>query len=173
MQFHTLPGMLERNLSFENNAGQPVARTRRLADATGPQPGRAQTPRSCSSCGSSYALDPAAAATNRRRTRAPAPRQSTRAGPAAAHSCGQVSWRCLPPSLRPADRSRRGASFIDLLNVLVSLLENSRVDFAATRAGRPPVAKTRGKLNLESATSSARWCARPSSTTSARWASTT
>jgi len=162
MNFHVVPAANERNIVFDDNASQPVARSgsreRVLSEEDLKRPaGAPSQPRTLS------APPPPV-----RRVDAPAGPSPPPAPPAPAPAVvmpgptlsvmtpGPFSF-ALPGGAAPV---ATGPSFLELLNVLVSLLENSRADLRGHSAQVGRLARRLSeKLNLDPAATAAIVCA--------------
>jgi response regulator RpfG family c-di-GMP phosphodiesterase len=181
MQFHSMPGMLDRNISFEG--GAPTAPSRKEAPRGGrervlevddlqrpaPAPGGPRTlsappppaqqppPLKRSAAASPPAVAPAppplpARAVAAQVAAAPAP------PPSIALSSGPPSTMLTSVAL--PGTAQGGSSFVDLLNVLVSLLESSRTDLRGHSAQVARLARRLAeKLNLDASMTASVVCA--------------
>ena len=163
MQFHTMPGKRERNIVFEDNSAQPIARgesrgrgERVLSeDELKRAPPPVPAPRTLSA-----PPPPPRRPTQAPTAQAPAqppppplPRVATIAPVLSVMTPGPFSF-ALPTGVAA------GPSFLDLLNVLVSLLENSRTDLRGHSAQVARLARRLAeKLNLDPATTASIVCA--------------
>jgi response regulator RpfG family c-di-GMP phosphodiesterase len=159
MQFHTLPSAREKGMVFENNASQPVAR------------GSGGRERVLS--GDELKRAPAVLPAQRTLSAPPPPRRAAPASPTQAQAA--LSPPPPPPVLilpaTPAERTpgrfasaipevAAGASFLELLNVLVSLLENARTDLRGHSAQVARLARRLAeKMSLDATTTSGIVCA--------------
>ena len=162
MQFHTMPAGRERNIVFEDNSSRPESRGRgervlsedelRRPPSPPPPPG----PRTLS----------APPPPKRRPTQAPAA-QPPPVPPPLPPSVPQLVMAPSMPVMTPGPFSfalpgaaAAGPSFIELLNVLVSLLENARTDLRGHSAQVARLARRLAeKLQLEPSTTAAIVCA--------------
>ena len=161
MQFHAIPGQRERNIVFEDNSSQPIAR--------GESRGRERV---LSEDDLKRPPAPAAAA----RTLSappPPPRRATQApvappvldlppppAPVVTVSPGLGVMTPGPFSFALPGGVAAGPSFLELLNVLVSLLENARTELRGHSAQVARLARRLAeKLNLEPGTTAAIVCA--------------
>jgi response regulator RpfG family c-di-GMP phosphodiesterase len=162
MQFHSMPGQRERNIVFEDNSAQPIARgesrgrERVLSeDELKRVPPPAPAPRTLSAPPPPprRAATQAPVAPPAQPPPPPLPQVATISPVLSVMTPGPFSF-ALPTGVSA------GPSFLDLLNVLVSLLENSRTDLRGHSAQVARLARRLAeKLNLEPATTAAIVCA--------------
>jgi response regulator RpfG family c-di-GMP phosphodiesterase len=159
MQFHAMPG--QRNIVFEDNSAQPITRGESRArgervlseDELKRAPPPLPAPRTLS----------APPPPPRRATQAPV----AQALPAPPPSAPTIVTAPYMPVMTPGPFSfalptgvAAGSSFLELLNVLVSLLENSRPDLRGHSAQVARLARRLAeKLNLEPGTTASIVCA--------------
>ena len=153
MQFHTMPSGRERNIAFEDNSSQPVAR--------GGGGGRERV-----LSGEDLKRAPPAPAGPRTLSAPPPPARGNTQAPVAQPPPPPVVLIAPPvtaPDLfafAPPGGVATGPAFLELLNVLVSLLENARTDLRGHSAQVGRLARRLAeKLNLDTATTSAVVCA--------------
>lgn len=158
MQFHSIPAPRDRNVVFEGNSSQPVrsggGRERVLSEEDLKRP-------------------PVAPPVQRTLSAPPPPSRAAQASPPQAQAAPLV--RPPPPVLIldatpavptpgpfsfAAPEATTGPSFLELLNVLVSLLENARTDLRGHSAQVARLARRLAeKLSLDPATTAAIVCA--------------
>jgi response regulator RpfG family c-di-GMP phosphodiesterase len=169
MQFHQMPGMLERGVFLEDPAAQPfkqtVARSRERTsgDAPAPAPQAPQPPPAAPRVPATAPAMPvqaSAASAAPAAHPAPAPQAPPAASTAAAVPAVLAAMTTGPGSFVIAGPASTGPSFLELLNVLVSLLENSRADLRGHSAQVARLARRLAeKLGLEPTATSAIVCA--------------
>jgi response regulator RpfG family c-di-GMP phosphodiesterase len=157
MQFHILPLSRDKGMVVENNSSQSVARGSGGRERVLSQDELKRVP----------PLPPAP----RTLSAPPPPRRAAEASPAQAQAARPPPPAPPPPVLIlpvtpagpfafAAPEGAAGASFLELLNVLVSLLENARTDLRGHSAQVARLARRLAeKLNLDAATTAAIVCA--------------
>jgi response regulator RpfG family c-di-GMP phosphodiesterase len=164
MQFHTMPTQgRERNISFEDNSSQPVARGGGGRERVLSEDDLKRSPAAQPAAGPRTLSAPPPPP--RRATQAPSAKPPPPPVPAAPQVVAAASPTMAvmtpgPFSFALPTGIAAGPSFLELLNVLVSLLENARTDLRGHSAQVARLARRLAeKLNLEPSTTAAIVCA--------------